>query len=215
LTVASPHKQAAAALAAELTPRATRAAAANTLSQRGESIIGDNTDGAGLVRDLRDNLGIDLAGKSLLILGAGGATRGVLAPLLALDPRIIVIANRTLDRAQLLAMQFADLGSIRACSFADLEPHAVDVIINATAAGVAGSMPSLDARIVGPHTVCYDFAYGRGSTPFTLWAQQHGCAQAVKGWGMQVEQAAESFQLWHGVRPETASVIAILAADTH
>ena len=214
LSVTSPHKQAAAALAAQLTPRASRAAAANTLSLRGDSIIGDNTDGAGLVHDLRDNLGMQITDKSLLILGAGGATRGVLAPLLALDPRFIVIANRTLDRAQVLAGQFGDLGSVRGCTFKDLEPRAFDVIINATDAGVAGGTPSLDARIVGPQTLCYDLAYGRGPTPFTAWAQQHGCAQAVKGWGTQVELAAEAFQLWHGVRPETASVIAILAADT-
>ena len=213
LTITTPYKQAAAELAAELTPRAMRAGAANTLSKRGDRIVGDNTDGAGLVRDLRDNLGITVADKSLLILGAGGATRGAIAPLLALSPRQLVIANRTADRARQVAEHFGDLGRVRGCAFAELEARPVDIIINATSIGLAGEMPALDPGVIGESSLCYDMAYGRGRTPFTRWAQQHGCRRCVKGWGMLVEQAAESFQLWHGVRPETASVIAILAAD--
>lgn len=213
LNVTLPHKQAAAELAAELTPRAERAGAVNTLSNRGDHLLGDNTDGAGLVRDLRDNLGIAIAGSSILILGAGGATRGVLAPLLMLDPRQLIIANRTAERAQALAGSFGDLGAVRGCGFSEIETEPVDVIINATSAGLSGEMVPLDPRLVGPHTFCYDMVYGRNGTPFKRWALEHGCAQAVLGWGMLVEQAAESFQLWRGVRPDTAPVIAVLSSE--
>ena len=212
LNITLPHKHAAAELASELTPRAERAGAANTLTSRGDHIVGDNTDGAGLVRDLRDNLGQDVAGSSVLILGAGGATRGILAPLLMLDPHHVTIANRTPDRAQLLAGSFGDLGAVRGCGFADLDPEPFDIVINATSAGLTGEMPTLEPRVLGPNTLCYDMMYGRGSTPFLHWAEELGCQRLFAGWGMLVEQAAESFQIWRGVRPQTPAVIAILSS---
>jgi shikimate dehydrogenase len=213
LNVTLPHKQAAAELCAELTPRAERAGAANTLSFKNDHIVGDNTDGAGLVCDLRDNMGVTLTGSSVLILGAGGATRGVLAPLLTLDPRFILIANRTAERAQALAGSFGDMGPVRGCGFEEIDPQPMDIIINATSAGLTGESLPLDPLLIGPQTLCYDMVYGRSGTPFTRWAREHGCGNAVSGWGMLVEQAAESFQIWRGVRPDTQAVIAILAAE--
>lgn len=211
LNITVPHKIAAAELAAELTPRAARAGAVNTLAaQAAGRILGDNTDGAGLVRDLCDNLGLQLARRRILIVGAGGAARGVLAPLLALEPQFVVITNRTAQRAQSLARDFADLGALRGCGFGELSGEAFDLVINATSASLSGAVPDLTPRVIGPATTCYDMAYGKTDTPFTRWALGHGCARAAQGWGMLVEQAAESFHLWRGVRPETAPVLSAL-----
>jgi shikimate dehydrogenase len=211
LNVTVPHKLAAAELANELTPRAARAGAVNTLAvQRDGRLLGDNTDGAGLVHDLRDNLSVSFAGRRLLIVGAGGATRGVLAPLLVLRPAELVIANRTADRARAFASDFSDLGAVRGCGFDDLGGHAFDIIINATSASLAGEVPAIPASVIKPDSLCYDMAYSKGETPFLRWAREHGCAQAVQGLGMLVEQAAESFQLWRGVRPQTAPVLQAL-----
>ena len=174
-------------------------------------MLGDNTDGAGLVRDLRDNLGLTLTQQRVLICGAGGATRGVLAPLLALEPREIVIANRTVSRAQELAGQFGDLGSVRGCAYDELRLRPFDLIINATSTGLRGTLPPLPRELVNAATFCYDMSYGSGATPFELWAQSLGATNTVQGWGMLVEQAAESFQLWRGMRPDTIPVLAILA----
>lgn len=207
LNVTVPHKPAAAELANELTPRAERAGAANTLAlQEGDRILGDNTDGAGLVRDLRMNLGIEIAASRILLLGAGGAARGVLAPLLALGPLEIVIANRTPERARELAKRFADLGSLAGCGFDAVPSLPFDLVINATSASLQGGVPQLQARLLAPHSVCYDMAYGRAETPFERWARSCGCTRTYRGWGMLVEQAAESFHLWRGVRPDTAPV---------
>lgn len=196
LNITVPHKPAAAELAAELTPRAERAGAANTLAlQEGDRILGDNTDGAGLVRDLRVNLGIEIAASRILVLGAGGAARGVLAPLLALGPLEIVIANRTPERAHALAKRFADLGSIAGCGFDDVPPLPFELVINATSASLQGDAPELPAHVVAPHSVCYDMAYGRVETPFERWGRVCGSTRTHRGWGMLVEQAAESFHL--------------------
>jgi shikimate dehydrogenase len=211
LNVTVPHKAAAAAFADELTPRAARAGAVNTLAKRPDRVLGDNTDGAGLVRDLVQNLGLTLERMRILILGAGGATRGILAPLLEQQPEEIVIGNRSAERAQGLAGIFGDLGSVRGCGFDDLPHRPFDLIINATSAGLSGTMPKITSAVVSAATTCYDLSYGRGATPFVSWARQHGCAQAVEGWGMLVEQAAESFELWRGVRPQTAPVLSLLA----
>jgi shikimate dehydrogenase len=208
LNVTVPHKVAAAELANELTPRAERAAAVNTLAiQRDNRILGDNTDGAGLVHDLRDNLSVNLAGRRVLIVGAGGATRGVVAPLLVLRPAELVIANRTADRAHTFAADFQDLGAVRGCGFDDLGEHPYDVVINATSASLAGEVPAIPASVIKSESLCYDMAYSKGDTPFLKWAKDNGCARAVQGWGMLVEQAAESFQLWRGVRPQTRPVL--------
>jgi len=212
LNVTLPHKQAAAELVNKLTPRAERAQAVNTIAFfEDTSLLGDNTDGLGLTADLERNLAINLAGKRLLILGAGGAVRGVLGPLLERDLAEVVIANRTPERAIKLASEFADLGLIRGCGFADIEGPPYDLILNGTSASLQGEMPDMPAGLVGEETICYDMAYGRGHTPFTLWAKSLHAARSTKGWGMLVEQAAESFLLWRGVRPDTRPVMRALS----
>jgi shikimate dehydrogenase len=212
LNVTLPHKQAAAELVNELTPRAERAQAVNTIAFFKDTLLlGDNTDGLGLTADLERNLGINLADKRILILGAGGAVRGVLGPLLERDLRALVIANRTPERAAKLAAEFGDMGQITGCGFADLEGPPFDLIINATSANLQGEMPEMPVGLVGEETICYDMAYGRGHTPFTLWAKSLHAARTTKGWGMLVEQAAESFLLWRGIRPDTLPVLQALA----
>jgi len=211
LNITVPHKVAAADLANELTPRAERGGAVNTLMlKRDNRLLGDNTDGAGLVHDLRDNLSVELGGRRVLIVGAGGATRGVVAPLLVLRPAELVVANRTAERAQAFVADFADLGAVRGCGFEEIGADPFDVVINATSASLSGEVPAIPASAVRAETVCYDMAYSRSETAFLKWAREHGCERALQGWGMLVEQAAESFQLWRGVRPQTAPVLAAL-----
>jgi shikimate dehydrogenase len=209
--VTLPHKPAAAEVVNELSARAERARAVNTIVRRSATeLYGENTDGVGLVTDLTRNLGVALSGARLLILGAGGATRGVLAPLLEQEPREVRIANRTPERAKGLRDEFSDLGEVSASGFAEVEDRPWDVVINATAASLQGEVPELPGRAVGHDTVCYDMAYGRGDTAFMRWATDRGSKRAHKGWGMLVEQAAESYLLWHGVRPETRPVMGAL-----
>jgi len=213
LNITLPHKIVAVEVAQELTGRAAHAAAVNTLALQGDNVLlGDNTDGGGLVRDLCDNLGLIITQRRVLILGAGGATRGVLAPLLGLEPAIVVIANRTPERAEALAAAFADLGVTQGVGFEYVGETPFDLIINATSASLSGEIPPIPAGAIGPQTVCYDLAYGRSAMAFVRWAQQAGCVRAVQGLGMLVEQAAESFRLWRGVRPQTAPVLAALKA---
>lgn len=212
LNLTLPHKVAAVKLVAELTARAAHAGAVNTLVMQGDRLLGDNTDGTGLVRDLCHNLGLTITHRRLLLLGAGGATRGILAPLLALEPTLLVIANRTPERARALANAFCELGATRGAGFEEIEPAPFDLIINATAASLSGEIPPLPEAVLGPQTVCYDLAYGRTALAFVRWAQQRGCARAVQGLGMLVEQAAESFRLWRGMRPPTGEVLAALRA---
>jgi shikimate dehydrogenase len=214
LNITLPHKINAVDVAHELTARAAHAAAVNTLAMQGEGILGDNTDGVGLVRDLLDNQGIEISDRRLLILGAGGATRGVLAPLLELHPAIVVIANRTPERAEALAAAFADLGTTQGVGFAFAGDTPYDLIINATSASLSGEIPPIPVGAIGIETVCYDLAYGRSAMAFVEWATGAGCARAVQGLGMLVEQAAESFQLWRGVRPDTAEVLSALRVRT-
>ena len=212
LNVTIPHKVVAADIADELTPRALRAGAVNTLAvQKDRRILGDNTDGVGLIRDLTENLGLTITRRRILIIGAGGATRGIIAPLLAFEPVELVVANRTADRAQALVAQFEDLGAIRGCGISDLSVGTFDIVINATSASLTGDMPSIPSEIISATTACYDLAYCKTETPFTRWALDRGCESATQGWGMLVEQAAEAFCLWRGVRPETAPVLAALA----
>jgi shikimate dehydrogenase len=219
LNVTVPHKETALKLVDELTPRAQRAGAVNTLALRkgaqGISLLGDNTDGAGLARDLLNNHHVTIAGRRVLLLGAGGAARGVLAPLLGLKPSDLTIVNRNVLRARELAERFRDMGRLRAIGYADLDGEPYDIVINATAASLAGELPAVPPGIVNARSICYDMAYGRDETPFVRWALQRGCVRAIMGLGMLVEQAAESFYLWRGVRPDTASVLAALAASIH
>ncbi len=212
--VTLPHKRAAADLVNELTSRAQRADAVNTIVRRGDQLLGDNTDGVGLVTDLTRNLGLSwAAAPKFLVLGAGGAARGALGPLLELGPGRFVLANRTLARAAALAREFADLGPVEAVAFGDLDRGAAspfDLVVNATSASLSGEMPAIAARVVGPRTTCYDMAYALGDTPFTAWAHRCGAGRIAQGWGMLVEQAAVSFEVWRGVRPQTPPVLAAL-----
>ncbi|RJG12698.1 shikimate dehydrogenase [Pseudomonas cavernicola] len=209
--VTVPFKEQAYQLADSLSARARRAGAVNTLSKQADgSLLGDNTDGAGLVRDLTLNAGFSLAGKRILLLGAGGAVRGVLALFLAEQPAALVIANRTVEKAEALAQQFADLGPLFASGF-DWLDEPVDLIVNGTSASLAGELPPISASLIQPgHTLCYDMMYGKEPTTFCRWASEHGAARALDGLGMLVEQAAEAFFLWRGVRPATAPVLAEL-----
>ncbi len=211
LNVTLPHKQAAAELVNELTPRAVRAQAVNTIAFfEDATLLGDNTDGVGLIRDLEHNLGIALGGKRVLILGAGGAARGVIGPLCEREVESLTIANRTPFKARKLADEFGDMGAIEGCTFSEIERPAYDLIVNATAASLQGVMPELPPGLVTPDTICYDMAYGHGTTPFTRWAAALHAGRIYKGWGMLVEQAAESFLLWRGIRPSTQMVLTAL-----
>ena len=206
--VTVPFKEEAYRLVDSLTPRAQRAGAVNTLSKLADgSLQGDNTDGAGLVRDLTVNAGVQLTGKRILLLGAGGAVRGVLEPLLAHNPASLVIANRTVEKAEQLAREFADLGPVAASGFSWLQ-EPVDLNINATSASLAGELPPISASLIEPgKTVCYDMMYGKEPTPFCRWASEHKAAKVLDGLGMLAEQAAEAFFIWRGVRPDTAPVL--------
>ena len=208
LNVTAPHKNAVVELCDQLAAPARTAGAVNTMSFRGGEIHGDNTDGIGLLRDLAVNQGFTIEGANILVLGAGGATRGIIGPLLEMQPASLRIANRTIDKAAALAEQFADSGPVSACRF-DVVPVAekYDLVINATSAGVKGETPPYPAAAVTPDTFCYDLSYGLNPTPFSVWAREQGAARSVMGWGMLVEQAAESFFIWRGVRPDTAPVL--------
>lgn len=209
-----PLKELAYSFADKLSERAQRAKAVNTLALLPDgSILGDNTDGAGLVRDLTHNLGLALAGKRVLVLGAGGATRGILAPLLELEPARLWVANRTVSKAETLAAEFSDLGTVGASGFEGLAGKCFDVILNATAASLGGDLPPLPDGILAKGGACYDLAYGKAPTPFVRWGIEAGAALSVDGLGMLVEQAAEAFGLWRGVRPETGPVLAALDSE--
>jgi shikimate dehydrogenase len=194
--------------------RAERAKAVNTLKigENGE-LFGDNTDGVGLLRDLTVNLGLTLQGCSVLVLGAGGATRGILQPLLEEQPLSLVIANRTLSKAVTLAEEFADVGTVEALGFEALAGRSFDLILNSTSASLSGDLPPLPPGILRQGGACYDLAYGKQPTAFVRWGEGQGAALSVDGLGMLVEQAAEAFFLWRGVRPDTQPVIAVLNAD--
>jgi len=216
LNVTVPFKEQAWQLADRRTDRAEVAGAANTLfMDQAGALVADNTDGAGLVRDLTHNLGLRLAGQRLLVLGAGGAVRGVLGPLLAEGPAQLVIANRTVSRAQALVQRFsaiAEATDISACGFASPDA-AFDLVINGTSASLQGDLPPLSANVIAPDTVVYDMMYSLQTTTFNQWALEHGAVRVYDGLGMLVEQAAESFRVWRGVRPQTAPVIRQLRSE--
>ncbi len=185
------------------------------VSEQGDDgLFGDNTDGVGLIRDLGHNLGVRLRDSDILILGAGGATRGILAPLLAAGPASLLIANRTVGRASDLASEFAARGDVESCSFDEVPAsQTFDLVINATSAGVRGETPPYPESAIGKATVCYDLSYGLTPTPFSRWAADQGADRSLMGWGMLVEQAAESFHIWRGVRPDTAAVLKQMAVN--
>lgn len=208
LNVTLPFKEQAWRLADKLSPRANSAGAVNTLLLLSDgSIRGDNTDGVGLVRDLQHNHGFALSGARVLLLGAGGASRGVVRPLLEQHVSQLVIANRTAHRAQEMAAQLQPLGAVSGCGLDALEDESFDLVINGTAAGLSGQVPDIPASCLGKNTWVYDMMYATKPTVFVKWAREHGVKQALDGLGMLVEQAAESFFLWRGVRPDTKTVI--------
>jgi shikimate dehydrogenase len=206
--VTVPFKLDAHALSTRLSARAEAAGAVNTLIVDGDTVTGDNTDGYGLVADITVNAGMALAGKRILLLGAGGAARGVILPLLQQEPQELVIANRTLEKAEELARRFGAAGSLHACRF-DALGTGFDLVVNATSASLSSELPPLRPAIFGAHCLAYDMMYGKEPTVFMRFADECGAA-ARDGLGMLVEQAAESFRLWRGVKPETGAVLAQL-----
>jgi shikimate dehydrogenase len=214
LNITVPHKSEVVRLVADMSERASNAGAVNTLSFRDGDLYGDNTDGVGLLRDLQSNIGVKLEDAKILILGAGGATRGIVAPLLEAKPETIVIANRSLDKAQALAEHFSAFGPVVSCRFKDVGTLPVyDLVINATSAGIKGETPPYPTDAIHPQTICYDLSYGLAPTPYANWAVKQGAARTVMGWGMLIEQAAESFYIWRGVRPDTRPVLKQLAVN--
>ncbi len=213
LNVTLPFKEEAWSLAGNLTRRAERARAVNTLWYGSDNCIyGDNTDGVGLVRDLQLNHGFNLEKCRVLLLGAGGAARGALGPLLDEKPHIVVVANRTVPKATALAGVFSDSGAVSSCAFDDLAGEHFDLILNATSASLEGKIPPLPPEALKRGGLCYDMMYADQPTVFVTWGREHGAAKSLDGLGMLVEQAAESFYLWRGVRPDTRPVIDSLKA---
>ncbi|MGE5623229.1 MAG: shikimate dehydrogenase [Bacillota bacterium] len=208
--VTVPFKLDAYALAASRSERAQAAGAVNTLSFADGAIAGDNTDGIGLVTDIVRNAGVAIQGKKVLLLGAGGATRGVILPILQQQPAALAIANRTVSKADELARQFAGRGNVSSCSFEALQ-EPFDIVINATSASLTADLPPLAPAVFGADALAYDMMYGAAPTVFMRFAASHGAA-VRDGLGMLVEQAAEAFFVWRGVRPDTAPVYAELRA---
>ncbi len=213
--VTLPLKEDAFALCGERTSaRARRAGAVNTLIREGEHWRGDNTDGIGLVRDLTERHGLDLRERRVLLLGAGGAARGVAPALLDAGIHSLYIVNRTAARADALADALGEPTRVHARGLEALpELGEFDLLVNATSAARGGALPPLPMALAGPRSVAVDLGYGEAAVPFLAWARAAGCAQALDGLGMLVEQAAESFRLWHGVRPDTDPVYAQLRAQ--
>jgi shikimate dehydrogenase len=215
VNVTLPFKLQAYEIADAVSERARHARAANTLKFDSGQIYADNTDGVGLVRDIRTNLGIELEGKRVLLMGAGGAARGVLLPLLEAHPAILVIANRTVEKAMQLAhsnqhQPLAAQTVLSGVGFADLSGQQFDVVINATSSSLSDDLPPLPDELFLPGALAYDMMYGKGLTSFLAYAQAHKAEKLADGLGMLVEQAAESFRIWRGIRPETRPVMLAL-----
>jgi len=213
LNVTVPFKLDAFELATELSERAQRAGAVNTLTLKNNKIIGDTTDGIGLLNDLTKNHLQTIKNKNILVVGAGGAVRGVLEPLLMESPNKLTLVNRTVSKAQQLADDFSSFGNINACSFNELTNKKFDIIINGTSASLSGDLPPLPNNCFSDNACAYDMMYAKQPTVFMQWAQQQGAKVILDGLGMLVEQAAESFFIWRGVRPQTADVIKLLRGE--
>ena len=214
--VTVPFKLEAHKISTRLTERAQAAQAVNTLVFEPGGIAGDNTDGAGLLRDIAVNLKFLIKARRVLLMGAGGAARGVILPLLEHKPQVLVVANRTKQKAYELQQLFSRYGNgnIAPADYADLAGEKFDLVINATSASLRGELPALPAAIFADGSLAYDMMYGNGLTPFLQYAKQQGVLRLADGIGMLVEQAAESFFLWRGIRPETAPVIEMLGSCT-
>ncbi|MGD8340559.1 MAG: shikimate dehydrogenase [Gammaproteobacteria bacterium] len=208
MNITVPYKEAAFDLCRTHGEEAKAAGAVNTITFRAGGLHGDNTDGTGFIRDLCSNQEQEISGNRLLILGAGGAARGIIGPILAQKPESLVVANRTIERAESLLKFFDSPEVFSICSFDELEDVGpFDIVINATSAGLKGEQPPFPGSLVGPDTFCYDLAYSLKATPFVTWAQANGAVNAVQGWGMLVEQAADSFEIWRGKRPNTRQIL--------
>jgi len=210
LNVTLPHKQAAFDLAERSADRARLAGAANTLFLQDDQLMADNTDGAGLLRDIESNLGLSVQDKSILLLGAGGASRGVLPVLLGAAPESVTLLNRTVAKAQAIAAEL-DAGSLlKVADYETFSATAFDFIINATSMSLHGQVPPLPLAVIGEQCCCYDMMYGDSETAFLRWARTLGASQLADGLGMLIEQAAESFFLWRRIRPDTQPVLEAL-----
>lgn len=211
LNITVPFKLDAFNYAHQLSERARRAGAVNTLSIDSAGVVtGDNTDGIGMVTDITQNLDWSIKNKRVLLVGAGGAVRGVIGPLLSEHPASITLVNRTSAKAQQLADDFADLFVINACGFDELTAEPFDLIINGTSASLSGDLPPLSPSIIQPNSCCYDMMYSKTLTPFLVWCQNQGAQQLSDGLGMLVCQGAESFFIWRGLHPQTQPVIQLL-----
>lgn len=203
-----PLKELAFEKVAQLTERAQFSGAVNTIKLMDDgTLLGDNTDGVGLLTDLCVNLGLSLEGKRLLVLGAGGAARGILGPLLGAKPSALFLANRTASKAEAMEALFASVGHITPTSYEALADHQFDLIINATSASLNDALPAINAGLLAANGVCYDLAYSEQPTAFVRWGLDEGARLSVDGRGMLVEQAAHAFKLWRGVMPDTAQVL--------
>ena len=208
MNVTVPYKEDAFRLCKTHGAEAKAAGAVNTITFRTAGLHGDNTDGTGFIRDLCTNQGQEIAGRRLLILGAGGAARGIIGPILVREPAALVVANRTIERAIALLEFFDSPEEFSICSFDELEDVGqFDIVVNATSAGLKGEQPPFPTSLVGPTVFCYDMAYSLKPTPFVSWAQANGAVNAAQGWGMLVEQAADSFEIWRGKRPKTRQIL--------
>ena len=210
LNITVPHKQSAWQMLDTLSDAARVAGAVNTIHQDGHKLMGHNTDGPGLICDLKNNLQVELASKDLLILGAGGAVRGVLLPLIEQQPASITIANRTLDRATALKQLFSDKYNIQCSAYEALDGKQFDIIINGTSSSLQNTLPPLPENLFKDNAVSYDMMYARDATLFQSWSQEQGVSRAYDGLGMLVEQAAEAYLIWRGVRPKTIPVLQTL-----
>jgi shikimate dehydrogenase len=208
LNITVPFKEDAHLLCTSLTQRAELCGSVNTIRFDEQlNSFGDTTDGRGFINDLRINHQINIKDKAVLILGAGGSVKAILEPLCDLQPAQIIIANRTVSRAEELADKFSKLENITACSYSDLATQSFDLIVNGTSLSLMGELPAISETVINKNTCCYDLMYSDSATVFMQWAAELGAAKVMDGLGMLVEQAAESFLIWHGVKPETVSVI--------
>ncbi len=211
-----PLKELAWRFADHLSERAQLSKAVNTLAlQRDGTILGDNTDGHGLITDLVTNHDITLSGKRILILGAGGASRGIIVPILEQSPLSLTLANRTVEKAANLADEFKTKGSITGCGFDQVQSNTYDVIINATSASLTDEIPPMPKEILADKGCCYDLAYSNKPTAFVRWGLENNALKSLDGLGMLVEQAAEAFFIWRGVRPKTRPVIELLNSERY
>ncbi len=204
MNVTVPFKNDACEFVDELTEYAKHAGAVNTIyKNESGNFIGANTDGIGLLRDLKKILRLQLLNKKILVIGAGGATQGIVEPLLKENPSELIIANRTVSKAEAITEQFKSFGKISSCSLTEIPKHSFDLVVHATSAGLQGNKVELPAEIIGSNTCCYDLSYSDQDTPFMQWAKNHNAGKVVDGFGMLLEQAAEAFYLWRGKRPDT------------